>query len=271
MVPTNGVSLGGPNRWLSSTCCVRPERLVRQHDHVPVLVERGPQLATTSSMCGPSSSRTRSTPVTSAPMTPVSRAISTPWNRTGHSGEHRTNRAGPRRIVGSSGRSAAPRRRRCQGMTSATRRATALGAAPALGGLVWAVCVWEARVARRGPRPFEVALPANGPVGPLGPPVRATWLGDSLAAGLGVDHVADTPAHLVAQMLERSVDLTVLAVPGARAIDVIRDQLPRLRGDADLVVLSVGANDVASATSRCLWRRSSTTSSAPPPPSPPSS
>lgn len=128
-----------------------------------------------------------------------------------------------------------------------------LGAGPALGGLLWAVCAWEARVARRGPRPYEVALPADGHVGPPGPPLRVAWLGDSLAAGLGADHVDDTPAHVVARMLERSVDLRMLAVPGSRAVDVLRDQLPQLDPATDLIVLSIGANDVASNGSRAEY------------------
>ena len=133
------------------------------------------------------------------------------------------------------------------------RRAAVVGTAPALGGLLWAVCALEARVARRGPRPYEVALPADGRFGPAGPAARVAWLGDSLAAGLGADHVDDTPARLVARMLERPVELTVLAVPGARAVDVVRDQLPRLDPDTDLVVLSVGANDVASNGTRAAY------------------
>ena len=125
--------------------------------------------------------------------------------------------------------------------------------APALGGLLVALCTWEARIARRGPRPYEVALPADGLLGPPGAPVRVAWLGDSLAAGLGADDVEETPARLVARMLERPVDLTVLAVPGSRAVDVVRDQLPKLDPATDLVVLSIGANDVASSGSRAEY------------------
>ena len=129
--------------------------------------------------------------------------------------------------------------------------AAGLGAAPALGGLCWALCAWQVRKASSGPRPYVDALPAGGLVGPRGAaPVRVVWLGDSLAAGLGVDDVDDTPARLVARMLEQPVELSVLAVPGSRAVDVLERQLPRLAPDADLVVLSVGANDVASRASR---------------------
>lgn len=134
-----------------------------------------------------------------------------------------------------------------------------LGAAPALTGLCWAICAWEVRRARNGPRPFEVALPATGRIG-AGllrddeAPVRMSWLGDSLAAGLGCDDVADTPAHLTARLLERPVDIDMLAVPGARAVDVIEEQLPKLDRGSDLVVVCVGANNVASASSRRQYR-----------------
>ncbi|MEQ1788628.1 MAG: GDSL-type esterase/lipase family protein, partial [Acidimicrobiales bacterium] len=130
---------------------------------------------------------------------------------------------------------------------------TGLGAAaaPALGGLCWAVVAWEARRARSGPRPYEQAHPGDARIGPADQaPVRIAWLGDSLAAGLGADVVDDTPAHLVARMLERAVDVTVLAVPGARAVHVLEEQVPALDDGVDLVVLCVGANDVASSTRR---------------------
>lgn len=119
---------------------------------------------------------------------------------------------------------------------------------------MWALVRWEARRARGGPRPYEAAHDADAVLGADGrTPLRIAWLGDSLATGLGCDHVADTPAHLVARMLEHPVDVRMLAVPGSRACHVLDEQLPRLRGDEDLLVVCVGANDVASATSRALY------------------
>ena len=130
-----------------------------------------------------------------------------------------------------------------------------IGAAPALGGLCWAVFAWQIRSAKRAPRPYIDALDADGLVGTAGQPgqrpLRVVWLGDSLAAGLGVDAVEDTPARLVSRMLERSIDLTVLAKPGATSGDVLEQQVPALAAiGADLVVLCVGANDVARLSSR---------------------
>lgn len=126
--------------------------------------------------------------------------------------------------------------------------------APALGAAAWALVRWEAGRARRGPRPYETALAADALIGGDGrAAVRIAWLGDSLATGLGCDHVADTPAHLVARMLERPVEVRMLAVPGSRACHVLDEQLPRLRGDEDLVVVCVGANDVAGGTGRTRY------------------
>ena len=83
--------------------------------------------------------------------------------------------------------------------------------------------------------------------------MRITWIGDSLAAGLGCDDVADTPAHLAARLLERPVDVTMLAVPGSKASDVIENQLDHVDPYTDLVVLCVGANDVATSVARGVY------------------
>src|SRR4051794_1218170 len=102
-------------------------------------------------------------------------------------------------------------------MRAHTTSAIGIGAAPALGGLCWALCAWEARRARGGERPYEHALPADATLGAADQqPLRITWLGDSLATGLGCDHVDDTPSHLVARMLERAVEVRMLAHPGSR-------------------------------------------------------
>ncbi len=128
-------------------------------------------------------------------------------------------------------------------------------AAPAVTGLAWALVAWEARRARAGEKPFTDALPGTGLVGDglNGQPTRIAWLGDSLAAGLGCDDIVDTPAHLTARLLERPVEITMLAGPGARACDVLAEQLPHIPAATDLVVLCVGANDVASGTSRSRY------------------
>ncbi len=129
-------------------------------------------------------------------------------------------------------------------------------AAPAISGL-WALCAWEARRARSGTRPYTDPLDGTARVAPglTGAPVRIAWIGDSLAAGLGCDEVCDTPAHLAARLLERTVDVTVHAVPGARAAQVLEDQVPLVDPYTDVVVLCVGANDVANSTSRTAYAK----------------
>lgn len=130
-------------------------------------------------------------------------------------------------------------------------------AAPAISGL-WALCAWEARRARSGDRPYTDPLDGTARIAPglSGAPVRIAWIGDSLAAGLGCDDVADTPAHLAARLLERTVDVTVHAVPGSRAAQVLEEQVPLVDEYTDLVVLCVGANDVANSVSRTAYAKS---------------
>jgi len=140
-------------------------------------------------------------------------------------------------------------------MRARTMTPVGAAAAPAVAGLCWALCAWEARRARGGDKPFVEALPGSGLVGGglADRPARVAWLGDSLAAGLGCEDLADTPAHLTARLLERPVEITMLAVPGARAVHVLEEQLPRLGHDVDLVVVCVGANDVAASTPRSRY------------------
>ena len=81
------------------------------------------------------------------------------------------------------------------------------------------------------------------------------WLGDSTAAGVGASGAGASLPRLVAAALDRPVDLRVLAVSGDRVADVVADQLPAV-GQADLVFVSVGANDVTHLTTRGDFGRS---------------
>ena len=76
------------------------------------------------------------------------------------------------------------------------------------------------------------------------------WLGDSTATGVGTGSVRQSMAHRVAEGLSaRPTTLTVLAVSGAEVAEVVSDQLPGLaRTAADVVFVSVGANDVTALT-----------------------
>lgn len=75
-------------------------------------------------------------------------------------------------------------------------------------------------------------------------------MGDSTAAGVGADYqhgIAMETTHQLER--SRAVEMTNLSVSGARIGDVLRDQLPRAETlHADVVLLSVGANDVTHLT-----------------------
>ena len=85
-------------------------------------------------------------------------------------------------------------------------------------------------------------------------PLRLVVLGDSTAAGIGVDDPADAYPALLARRLAaatgRRVELTALGIAGARVGDVATDQAPAAaRLDPDLVFVGIGANDVTHLTS----------------------
>ena len=91
----------------------------------------------------------------------------------------------------------------------------------------------ERLIVRPGPRPLDVV-----------------WLGDSTATGVGTVAVEQSMAYRVAEGLtSRPTTLTILAVSGAEVGEVVADQLPELAATgADVVFVSVGANDVTALT-----------------------
>ena len=109
----------------------------------------------------------------------------------------------------------------------------------------------QPRLAGPGPPVLDAIVGAHRP----GPPVRVVWLGDSTAAGVGAAHPEGSLPHQVASRLDRPIELAVLARSGARVGDVLEHQLPRVAGlRPDLVVVSVGANDVVHLTSGRRFR-----------------
>ncbi len=99
----------------------------------------------------------------------------------------------------------------------------------------------------------EVPLTA----GNAGPPLRYAVLGDSTAAGVGAA-AEDGIAVLTARHLglTHRVSMRNLGVSGARMRDVLETQLGEAeRLTPDLVLLSVGANDVTHLTSIPAMRR----------------
>ena len=123
-----------------------------------------------------------------------------------------------------------------------------------------AVLAVEVQLARQGPSlPDDTPLEHDGRVGAAastGPPLAMVWLGDSTAAGVGATSAERAIPRLVAAALDQPVELTSLAVSGDRVADVVADQLPALGPlDPDVVLVSVGANDVVHLTSRADFRR----------------
>ncbi len=74
-------------------------------------------------------------------------------------------------------------------------------------------------------------------------------LGDSITRGRGGAPALGVHPQSWAQWVAEALEFpfTNLAVDGARAGDVVRDQVPRLAGPYDLATLYVGANDARSA------------------------
>ncbi|MFL6133200.1 MAG: SGNH/GDSL hydrolase family protein [Nocardioidaceae bacterium] len=85
-------------------------------------------------------------------------------------------------------------------------------------------------------------------MGRLGPEIEIVLLGDSSAAGYGVESVQDTPgAHLgsgVVDVTDRQVHLRSFAFVGAQTRDLDRQIESALAEKPDVAVILVGVNDV---------------------------
>jgi lysophospholipase L1-like esterase len=112
---------------------------------------------------------------------------------------------------------------------------------------------------RYAPR-FPAAAGADHGVVGSGPPMRLLALGDSVIAGVGAEVTeAALPARFAAELaarLQRTVYWRALGKVGATASCVQHCLLPQLgTGDIDLVLLSVGINDVTGVRTRAAFRR----------------
>ncbi len=126
------------------------------------------------------------------------------------------------------------------------------GGLSVLRGALYGVLTAEARIARRaiGPRLDQAPPDATGWYGRgrPGPAIKVVLLGDSSAAGYGVDRVEQTPGALVAsgvaENADRRVYLRDFAMVGAKSSD-LAEQIDRtLPIRPDVVVILIGANDV---------------------------
>ncbi|MDB1087202.1 SGNH/GDSL hydrolase family protein [Streptomyces sp. ACA25] len=141
----------------------------------------------------------------------------------------------------------------------ATAAAYGGGSVSLLGGMALGLLLTEARLARRSIGVNDDEPPvADGLYGLAfaaqpRPPWRLGVLGDSIAAGLGVQRAGRTPAALLASGLaavsERTVELSNVALSGAQSEDLER-QVSLLLTDPgrapapDVCVIIIGANDI---------------------------
>ncbi len=121
-----------------------------------------------------------------------------------------------------------------------------------VGAGLYGVLVAEAKFARRvigtiGDTPPPDATGWYGRGRPA-PAIRIALLGDSSAAGYGVERVEDTPgAHLasgVAAQADRRVHLRSFAVVGAMSSDLANQVGAAIPTHPDIAVVLIGANDV---------------------------
>lgn len=126
------------------------------------------------------------------------------------------------------------------------------GGLSALGAGLYGVLSAEAKLARRtiGPVREEAPPDATGWYGRgrPGPAIRIALLGDSSAAGYGVDRVEETPGSLIASAIaehaNRRVYLKSFCVVGAKSSDLAAQVDRALPIEPDATVILIGGNDV---------------------------
>jgi len=120
-----------------------------------------------------------------------------------------------------------------------------------LGASLYGVLRAEATLARRTIGETDQRVPdATGWYGRgrPGPAIKIALLGDSSAAGYGVDTVEQTPGAWlgsgVAERADRRVHLREFALVGAQSSDLHQQVTQSLLSDPDVAVILIGANDV---------------------------
>lgn len=112
------------------------------------------------------------------------------------------------------------------------------------------------RARRRAPRLSPASGDREGRVHGPGSALELAVVGDSTAVGVGVersrDSLAARLAEEIAERAERSVRWRAVGRPGARAAHLV-GMIEEL-GRADLVVVTVGVNDVTALTRLDRWR-----------------
>jgi lysophospholipase L1-like esterase len=137
---------------------------------------------------------------------------------------------------------------------NAPQRAAWSLAATSVGLAASAVAVLVAEAALARTRPYllgDTAPPVEGQFGdPADVPLRLAVVGDSTAAGVGVELTEDTVGAQVAAAIagDRRVVLTSVAIAGSRTGDLGPQVSRALLGRPDLVLMLIGANDATHGT-----------------------
>jgi len=114
------------------------------------------------------------------------------------------------------------------------------------------------RAARRAPRLPGPAGPAQGVAGEGNPRRRLLVIGESTAAGVGATaHARALPGFVADELVRRSggtVAWTVRAQTGATARRVLREMLPSGEEPFDLILLTIGINDLFDRRTPRQWK-----------------
>ncbi len=118
-------------------------------------------------------------------------------------------------------------------------------------------------VRRTAPRFAGASGPSQGVTGE-GQPLRLRAVGDSIIAGVGASEhsraLTGRTAEVLSRALDRSVDWSAHGRIGARSSDLLADLIGRMSPDpADVVLVSVGVNDVTGLRTTTTWVRNLTT------------
>ena len=110
---------------------------------------------------------------------------------------------------------------------------------------------------RRIPTLPEAEGPFEGDIDGSGPPLRLAMVGESTAAGVGVDRQHDALGFCLARALARrgghAVRLQVVGRNGANLRQTREELIPKLVLPADVVVVITGVNDTLELTRGSRW------------------
>lgn len=113
-------------------------------------------------------------------------------------------------------------------------------------------------VRRTAPRFSAAEGPRRGSVG-RGQSLKMLAVGDSIIAGVGARHIDNAlvgqTARALSSVLGCRVDWSAHGRIGARSATLLEEFLPELPPEpADVVVVSVGVNDITSLTAQSVWQ-----------------